>query len=253
MLDFYGRLSAEYYDLTKPVGGNHPLIGYHLRRLAGIQGRVLEAGVGTGRLLVPLLEAGITADGVDVSEHMLAYCRRNCESRGLSPGLYQAPVQRLALGTRYQVIIMTGGSFALLHDHADAVATVRGFAEHLVPRGTLFLDLDVHRPDRGRAGLVQQNMPVQCRDGALLTLSRSTELDFVEQVENTLIRYERIRDGRVEQVELEAFTTRWFGKYELVSLLREAGFGDIDVCSDYAENAALHPATQRMCFTALRR
>lgn len=46
--------------------------------------RVLEFGCGTGRLLVPM--AGIAEEmvGLDISESMLAECRRNCEARDLN-------------------------------------------------------------------------------------------------------------------------------------------------------------------------
>jgi len=37
---------------------------------------VLDAGCGTGRLLLPLLRAGIDADGSDTSADMLDWCRR---------------------------------------------------------------------------------------------------------------------------------------------------------------------------------
>ena len=51
----YGQLSAFFYELTKPVGYSiEGDIEYYSRQLAGILGRVLEAGVGTGRMLIPL-------------------------------------------------------------------------------------------------------------------------------------------------------------------------------------------------------
>ena len=34
--------------------------------------------VGTGRLLIPLLEAGLNVEGIDASPDMLAMCKRNC-------------------------------------------------------------------------------------------------------------------------------------------------------------------------------
>lgn len=68
MHEEYGELSTLFYELTKPVG--HSLEGdieYYLGKLQGTKGRVLEAGVGTGRVLIPLLLNGFIADGVDSS------------------------------------------------------------------------------------------------------------------------------------------------------------------------------------------
>jgi ubiquinone/menaquinone biosynthesis C-methylase UbiE len=71
----YGRLVAEVYELDKPVGSTFPGLRYYTRQLAGVTGRILEPATGTGRVLVPLLEAGFAVEGLDVSPDMLAVCR----------------------------------------------------------------------------------------------------------------------------------------------------------------------------------
>jgi hypothetical protein len=71
----YGRLVAEVYELDKPVGSSFPGLRYYTRQLAGVTGRILEPATGTGRVLVPLLEAGFAVEGLDVSADMLAVCR----------------------------------------------------------------------------------------------------------------------------------------------------------------------------------
>jgi phage tail protein X len=63
----YGRLVAEVYELDKPVGSTFPALQYYTRQLAGVTGRILEPATGTGRVLVPLLEAGFAVEGPDVS------------------------------------------------------------------------------------------------------------------------------------------------------------------------------------------
>nr|QQZ50539.1 hypothetical protein JKL49_03040 [Phenylobacterium glaciei] len=65
-LNRYGSLCAEIYDLDKPVGSLFD-IPYYSGRLKELDGPVLEAGVGTGRLYVPLLEAGLDVTGFDHS------------------------------------------------------------------------------------------------------------------------------------------------------------------------------------------
>lgn len=63
----YGQLCTEIYDLDKPTGFTFGDIAYYQRALAGVQGRVLEPAVGTGRILIPLLEAGFRVEGYDLS------------------------------------------------------------------------------------------------------------------------------------------------------------------------------------------
>src|SRR5215207_11046001 len=43
----------------------------------------LDAGCGTGRLLIPLLRAGFDIDGSDLSPDMLAHCREKAQRLGL--------------------------------------------------------------------------------------------------------------------------------------------------------------------------
>ena len=50
---------------------------------------VLDAGCGTGRLLLPLLRSGIDIDGSDVSEDMLTWCASRAEVEGLAANLHQ--------------------------------------------------------------------------------------------------------------------------------------------------------------------
>src|SRR5512135_3400883 len=48
-------------------------------------GPVLDLGCGTGRVLMPLLEAGVDADGVDLYEPMLERARAKAEAGGFHP------------------------------------------------------------------------------------------------------------------------------------------------------------------------
>jgi len=44
----------------------------------------LDVGCGTGRLLLPLLQAGLDADGVEPSADMIAVCHERAAARGLA-------------------------------------------------------------------------------------------------------------------------------------------------------------------------
>ena len=52
----------------------------------------LDAGCGTGRLLLPLLRSGMDIDGSDVSEDMLTWCAHRAEAEGCL--LYTSPSPR---------------------------------------------------------------------------------------------------------------------------------------------------------------
>ena len=68
---------AEVYDEVRPADGHWREVFELLVGEAGLtQGRVLDVGCGTGRLVGALAERGVDAAGVDVSPEMLAVARR---------------------------------------------------------------------------------------------------------------------------------------------------------------------------------
>ena len=71
----YG-LMARYWAENNTTG---PEIAYYQQQIEKLGQPVLDAGCGTGRLLIPFLRAGLDVDGVDVSGDMLAYCKQTAE------------------------------------------------------------------------------------------------------------------------------------------------------------------------------
>jgi 2-polyprenyl-3-methyl-5-hydroxy-6-metoxy-1,4-benzoquinol methylase len=65
---------------------------------------VLDLGCGVGRLLFPLLRAGVDIDGCDISGDMLRYCSGKAISDGLEPRLYEQPMHDFNLPRRYRTI-----------------------------------------------------------------------------------------------------------------------------------------------------
>jgi SAM-dependent methyltransferase len=139
----YGSLCTQVYNITKPIGGNYPDVIYYIQHLSKIGGRILEAMVGTGRLLIPLLEVGLDVEGIDTSPHMLAVCQQNCASRGLNPKLYEGSIENLNLPIKFNAIVVTLGSFMLLAKRSTAIAVLQAFAKHLKPKGRIFIDLEL--------------------------------------------------------------------------------------------------------------
>jgi len=94
MLGYYSNLSSEVYDLDKYIGRSFGDVEFYSERLANCTGRILEPGVGTGRMLIPLLEQGLKVDGFDVSEEMLNICRISLSLQIISTGNTQRNQQR---------------------------------------------------------------------------------------------------------------------------------------------------------------
>ncbi|MGK7877541.1 MAG: class I SAM-dependent methyltransferase [Xenococcaceae cyanobacterium] len=74
--------------------------------------RVLELTSGTGRLSIPLIEAGISLTCVDNSPDMLAILRQKLAAQGLSANVYELDMCNLALQEKFDLIIIPFNSFS---------------------------------------------------------------------------------------------------------------------------------------------
>ena len=107
----------------------------------------LDLGCGTGRLLVPLLQAGLDVDGCDISPDMLAQCREQAARDGLSPALYQQAIHELDLPRRYRTIYICD-SFGIGGQREQDLEALRRCHRHLAPGGTLVFSHELPYEDR---------------------------------------------------------------------------------------------------------
>ena len=232
MFSYYGKLCTEYYDFTKPVGKSiDGDIEYYLERLKNIKGRVLEAGVGSGRFLIPLLEKGLVVDGIDYSSHMLRSCRERSNNRGLKPELYKMRLESFELPNKYEAIIMPAGSFCLLETREDAIAALTCFKNHLEHGGRIIIDLEM--PYSFKDGEISTST-ISLPNGEGITIeSKSIQLDWINQRTVRYLKYEKWKDGKIIDTELEKFVLSWYGIEEFRLILKEVGLTNISISSGY--------------------
>jgi SAM-dependent methyltransferase len=232
----YGKLCTEVYDLTKEVGQSFSGdIEFYQDKLKDCKGRILEAMVGSGRVIIPLLESGLKVEGVDDSPEMLASCRKRFEERGLQAELYESNLQNLDLPHQYEAIIIPGGSFLLIDDRGESIQALRKLHDHLEPGGRLIMD--VFLPD-GQFETGKVNTSVfPLPGGDTITMeSKLVEADFFHQRKVTHLKYEKWRNGSLIDTELQRFALRWYGVEELRLILKEIGFSTINICADFQED-----------------
>jgi SAM-dependent methyltransferase len=205
----------------------------------------LDAACGTGRLLVPYLQAGLDVDGCDISPDMLEHCRVRAEREGLSPNLYAQPLHELDLPRKYKTIVVCGG-FGLGGNRAHDVEALSRLHGHLEPGGLLVVDNEVPYADQEqwrywrekRSELPEAWVDPQSRrqgsDGAEYALrSRLIELDPLLQRITMEIRAWTWRDDELVAEEEHLLRLTLYFKEELVLMLERAGFADVDVRGEY--------------------
>jgi SAM-dependent methyltransferase len=188
-------------------------------------GPLLELGCGSGRLMLPLAEAGHDVVGVDSSSAMLERARERLEGvpaarwRLVQAGL--ADLSSLPEG-RFGLAYCALNTWAHLADPEDALGALRGAWRALRPAGTLVLDLE--DPEHRAPGRGELLLAGVWEDGdELVTKTVASLYDPAEGVERVTVLWDRIREGVVRRT-LARFIQRPYRRAELEQLLARAGF-----------------------------
>jgi SAM-dependent methyltransferase len=214
-----------------------PEIGYFKGQISRYGQPALDAGCGTGRLLISMLRAGLDVDGCDVSADMLSHCWQTAPREGLTPRLYQQALHELDLPRRYQSIVVCGVFGIGVSRQQDAVA-LRRLHSSLKPGGVLLLDNHLPYRDsnqwqcwqRERRAQLPEPWPADIltsppQSGSGITLySRIVAFDPLEQRLTREMRAMLWRDGGVVAEEQDTITINLYFRNELLHLLEQTGF-----------------------------
>lgn len=81
MMALYDRIAPFYDPWSRSVVED---VGFYVEEARASGGPVVELAVGTGRIAVPIAEAGIRVIGVDASARMLSVARERAEAAGVA-------------------------------------------------------------------------------------------------------------------------------------------------------------------------
>ena len=136
----YDAIAALYDPWSRSVRED---VDFYVAQARKSGGPVVELGVGTGRIAVPVASAGIRVIGIDDSEGMLEVCRARAEEAGVSD-LVELRVGDLRRPPVVELVPLVTCPFrALLHLESDAerLDTLRAVYRLLRPRGRFVFDV----------------------------------------------------------------------------------------------------------------
>jgi SAM-dependent methyltransferase len=146
----YGDLIADVYDSWYALPTDADQAVEFLASLAG-SGPVLELGIGTGRIALPLAARGLAVHGIDASDAMIA--RLRSKTHGDHIPVTMGDFADVAVeGTFALIFVVFNTLFALLTQE-DQVRCMRNAAARLSDDGVFVLEAfvpDLTRFDRGQ-------------------------------------------------------------------------------------------------------
>ncbi len=211
----YGDGFADVYDEWYSDVTDVDATVTRMVEVAGAGGRVLELGVGTGRLAVPMARAGLEVTGVDSSEAMLS----RLAARALADDAPVATVcgdmvDELPDGPFDACLVAYNTIFNLLDDDAQR-RCFRQVAARLRPGGRFVVEAIV--PDEQAPAGRDVNVRSMTVDRVVLSVSdhrpdeQRTSGQFVEFTEAGGVR-------------LRPWSIRWAAPGELDEMAADAGF-----------------------------
>lgn len=215
-------------------------IPFYLDLVAGA-GRVLELGCGTGRLLLPLAEAGFQVVGVDASRAMLARAQRRLADapRELRARveLREGEMRDLELAGRFDLVVVATKTFFYLMTPSDQRRMLSAVARLLEAGGIVALDLLnptvgwLSRP----AGSVQQDVAGEVGEARVLRTETVVSTDPAEQRRFMRSVYDVVeKDGTVRKHVVE-WGLRYTYRFELEHLLELCGLDVLAVTGGYRD------------------
>ena len=139
----YGERIAEIYDQQTP-----PIerIAIDLLEKLAQGGPVLELGIGTGRIALPLQQRGLQVDGIDASQAMVAKLRQKLGGQEIR--IYEGDFAKVEVEGSYALIFVVFNTLFALLSQEEQITCFRNVASRLTPKGSFLVEAFV--PDLSR-------------------------------------------------------------------------------------------------------
>jgi SAM-dependent methyltransferase len=118
-------------------------VGFYVSEARHAAPPVVELGVGTGRIAVPIAAEGIRVIGVDSSPGMLEVCRERAEVAGVADlvDLRLGDLRTPPVSERVELVLSPFRSFLHLHADEERLAALGAARKLLVDGGRLIFDV----------------------------------------------------------------------------------------------------------------
>jgi 2-polyprenyl-3-methyl-5-hydroxy-6-metoxy-1,4-benzoquinol methylase len=216
---------------------------------------ILELGCGSGRLLIPLAEAGFTVTGLDISRPMLDRAAAAVERAGVQEQvtLFEGDMREAANapGGPFGLVILSLNSLMHLTTPEAQRAALVSAREALDPRGQLIIDTLNPSLDQIRHLLDGPHFEGSwtLTDGAVVDKWSQRTASTTPQVIDTLLWYDRTGpDGSLSRIRSE-FPLRYVHPSELALMLEVCGFIEPMFYGSY-DLDPLDPESERLLVTA---
>jgi ubiquinone/menaquinone biosynthesis C-methylase UbiE len=225
------RAAAWYFDLgTENLSRDD--IPFYLDYASRPEGDVLELACGTGRVAIPLAEAGHTVWGLDFSREMLDQFQEKLKERPRKIEdritLLHQNMAEFSINRTFSLIILAFRSFQSLTEEKDQLSCLESIRRHLTQSGSFIINVFKPREPMNESWISDEVTNLETEDPRTGAHVRRTHVQRKIDLKNQIIYPDLIYyiihpDGTKERL-AEPLTLKYYFEDQMRTLLLEAGF-----------------------------
>ena len=222
-----------YEDFTEDVS-------FYENLARSVDGPLLELGVGSGRVALPLAQAGYAVTGIDTSPSMLAQANRRLTASGKLKGsldLLPGDMTAFDLDRRFAMVFVAANTFQHLLTTEAQLACLRCARQHLQPDGIFAMSLrsptSVSWEEADWAPLQLNWTRSDPATGDVIMKLAAEQPDPGRMVRRLTYIYDRVSNDGTVRRSVFATELRHSTQAELALLLQQAGMRVTHVYGDY--------------------
>lgn len=237
MICKYPPVFARFYDTIYHLMRDSVDSGFFIGEIGKTNGRVLEIGVGTGRLFEHALRSGADIYGIDISESMLdILCKKipaeqhhriSCQN-----------IINFSFNAKFDLIVAPFRVLMHLTEKEDQLKALNNVRKHLNRNGRFIFDVFVPDLNQIIEGIDNRmDFEGEYEPGKKLRRYVTTVPDLMSQIIEVHFHLEWEDDAQLQH-DYWNLQMRFFFRYELEHLIERSDFGNnYEILGDYLGNS----------------
>ena len=250
----YDGIDVELYDYW--VGSMDEDREFYVDEAVKTGSPVLELGCGTGRITIPVAEAGVDVVGLDLSPAMLSKARlkvsRLDEETQRRVELVEGDMRSFSLGKRFRLVMIPFRSFLHLLTPAAQRQALGRIREHLLEDGRLILNifdpkLDMITDHFGSLGtsMKKEREFIHPETGRRILVWDTRQYDPENQMVDQYFIFEELDEGgKVISKRYVPLKIRYLHRFEMQYLLELCGYRVEALYGDFQRGPFRYPCEQ---------
>lgn len=235
MKQLYPKNFARFYDLIYHQQRDGVDNEYFQNQIRLTKGKILEIGVGTGRLFTYALKHGADIYGIDISQSMIDVLSKKIkDEQSRRIGLQN--IIDFNFDYKFDLIIAPFRVFMHLLEKDEQIRALNNVHGHLNDNGRFIFDVFIPDLTQLVTGIDNNtDFKGEYAPGRNIKRTVTTKPDLINQIIHIKFKLEWDEDNELKQDEW-MMQLRFFFRYELEHLIERSNFSRFNIIGDYHGN-----------------